>query len=73
LKAFLLCGARAVVAVACLGSVSEQQRDAPQRSQSNKNIYDPANDTGLTSEEEADYIKLEQSDAAPVDAADDQQ
>ena len=73
LKQYRLCGACAVVAVACLRSVSEQKRNAPQSRQSNENIYDPAYDTGLSSEEEADYIKLKQSDAAPVDTAYDQQ
>lgn len=52
--------------------VAEQKRNAPDSSQSNYDIDDPADNAGLSAADKADQIKLKNTDAAPVKAADNQ-
>ena len=47
--------------------VPEQQRDTPDTGQRNNGKNDPADHSGLSAEDPADDIKLEQTDGAPVD------
>ena len=52
--------------------VAEQKRNTPDSSQSNYDIDDPADNSGLSAADKADQIKLENTYAAPVKAADNQ-
>lgn len=56
-----------------LYAISEQQRDAPQGAKPYHGIDDAADKCALSAEDPCHDIKLKQSDATPVDAADDQQ
>ena len=57
----------------CVAGVTEKQGDAPDRREGDQNINDPAHYAALTAADEADEVKLKDTDAAPVEAADDQQ
>lgn len=54
-------------------SIPEQEGDAPQSSQSDQREDHAANSSSLATKQPANDIKLEDTDAAPVDGTDDDQ
>ena len=52
-------------------SGAEDQRDTPDARESHYRIDDSAHDRILTAEEPRDHVELKQSDATPVERADD--
>ena len=55
------------------GVLTEKQRDTPDCREGNENIDDSAHNAALTAADEADEVELENTDAAPVEAADNEQ
>ena len=53
--------------------VAEEQRNAPHRRKSHKDIDYPADHARLTAADEADEVELKNTDAAPVETADHKQ
>src|SRR5699024_6397135 len=49
--------------------LSEEQGDAPERSQTNKRVYHATDRGRLPAEKPGDYVEAEQADAAPVQTA----
>ena len=52
------------------GAFPEQQWKAPDAGKGNKGIDDPADHSALSAEDPSHYIKLKQTDTAPVQSAD---
>ena len=50
--------------------VAEEQRDAPKRRETDERVYHAAHGRRLPAADPCNYIEPEQTDAAPVDAAD---
>ncbi len=66
----MLCCDIDIVTAAKLKAFSEQKRDTPNTAESHKGVDYTADDVILTAEKKGNYIKLKQSDRAPVKSTD---
>lgn len=53
-------------------SLAEKQRNAPNSRQCDHRVNNPADDSSLPAKDPSDYIELKNTDAAPVQRADDE-